>query len=108
MAVIAEMEKDLCRIRVENNMTIYTALDIKQQLVSYLDQVPQLEVDCSQVAEMDSAGLQILILLKRESIKRGTKLALINLSPAVTNVMDTLNMATYFGDVVEHQPQSNI
>lgn len=105
MPVIAEMENDLCRLRVESDMTIYTALDIKQQLIPYLENVPHLEVDCSQVTEMDCAGLQVLILLKREAIKRGVKLDLIGHSPAVTDVIDTLNMAAYFGDPIVLQTQ---
>lgn len=81
-------------------MTIYTALDLKQELFDCLGDAQSWEMDLSRVAEMDCAGLQLLVLLKREAAKRGAQLALTAHSPAVTEVIDALNMGTYFGDPI--------
>lgn len=106
MVVTSEtQEEGKCQLRVEVDMTIYTALELKQELVSCLDKVQHWELDLSQVNEMDSAGLQLLILLKREAAKRGAQLALTAHSPAVTDVIDTLNVAAYFGDPIVLQEQ---
>jgi anti-anti-sigma factor len=95
----------VCRIRIEGDMTIYTALDLKQELVPCLAEAPHLELDLSRVNEMDSAGMQLLMLLKRETGKRGSHLALSAHSPAVTEIIDTFNMAAYFGDPIVLQGQ---
>lgn len=100
MASTVEMDKDVCRVRVQGEMTIYTALELKQELVSCLRRAPQLELDLSQVNEMDSAGLQLLILLKRETAKQDGRLTLTAHSPAVTEAIDAFNMAGYFGDPI--------
>lgn len=108
MAVISEMENGMCRLRVDSDMTIYTALDLKQQLLPYLNQASHLEVDCSGVMEMDSAGLQLLILLKRGAERRGCRLALTGHSAAVMDVIDTFNMGAFFGDPIVLQGQREV
>jgi anti-sigma B factor antagonist len=100
MAVVSETEQGKCRLRIESDMTIYTALELKQELMPSLDKGQNMEVDLSLVNEMDSAGLQLLVMLKREAATRGMTLALTAHSPAVTSVLDTFNMAAYFGDPI--------
>jgi anti-anti-sigma factor len=102
-----EVEKDVCRIRVEGDMTIYTALDLKQELVPCLAKAEQLDLDLSQVNEMDTAGLQLLILLKRETAKRGTRLNITGHSNAATEVIDTFSMAGFFGDPIVMQTKGS-
>ncbi len=100
MAVVAKMKKGVCNLRIENEMTIYTALELKNELIPYLEKVPHLELDCSHVPEIDSAGLQVLVLLKREALQRGSTMAIVGHSKALTDVIDTFNMASYFGDPI--------
>jgi anti-anti-sigma regulatory factor len=47
-------------------MTIYQAQAQKEQLLAALAATEHLELDLSAVTEMDTAGLQLLLLLKRE------------------------------------------
>ncbi len=88
--------KGRCRAVVEGNLTIYEATVDKQVLLGALAKAKELEVDVSSVGEMDTAGLQLLILTKRESLKAGTVMRLVGHSAAVRNVLDTYNMAGYF------------
>lgn len=100
MNITAKTKNGICRLAIEGEMTIYTALDTKPQLLRHLAKLKELEVDLSQVTEIDSAGLQLLIMLKRETAKRNAVLRLTAHSPAVTDVIDTLNLAAYFGDPI--------
>lgn len=88
------------RLHIEDEMTIYTAAAMKNDLFQSLAECVDLELDLSKVVEMDSAGFQILWALKRESLSQGKALRLVSHSPAVLDVLDTLNMANYFGDPV--------
>lgn len=83
-----------------NDLTIYNAIDQKQMLITRLEQCARLELDLSQVAEIDTAGLQILILIKREAAKQGKELAIVAHSPAVRQTIDFCNLASFFGDPV--------
>jgi anti-anti-sigma factor len=100
MPVVASTKKGICRLRVEDDMTIYTAADLKQQLLPRLAKCKEMELDLSGVNEMDSAGLQLLVLLKREAKEKGIELRMTAHGPAVTSVIDTCNMAAYFGDPI--------
>ncbi len=86
------------RISLQEDLTIYHVLDQKQRLLDTLAQADEVELDLSQVAEMDTAGLQLLILLKREAQKAGKKAVIIAHSQAVRSVIDFCNLAAYLGD----------
>ncbi len=100
MTVHIERSDSICTLRVDGEMTIYSAAEHKAQLLDHLDECEELELDLSGVGEMDSAGLQILLLLKRESEKAGHSLRLTNHSQAVFEVLELLNMQAHFGDPV--------
>jgi ABC-type transporter Mla MlaB component len=57
-----------------------------------------LDLDLSQVSEMDTAGFQVLLLAKREALKFNKTVRLTAHSKAVTELLDLYNMASYFGD----------
>jgi anti-sigma B factor antagonist len=85
-----------CKAVIEGNMTIYEAAADKQVLLEALAAAKELEVDLSSLRELDTAGLQLLILLKRESLRAGTLMHLVGHSPASLDVLDTYNMSAYF------------
>ena len=86
------------RITLQEDLTIYHALEQKTHLLEALAQADALELDLSQVSEMDTAGLQLLILLKREAQKAGKQATIVAHSQAVRSVIDFCNLAAYLGD----------
>lgn len=90
-----------CRlITLDGDMTIYDAGEIKAQLLPILAKPGDIEIDLSRVNDMDSAGLQILMLIKRELTQRGDNLSLSSHSRAVLDIFELCNLASYFGDPV--------
>lgn len=85
---------------IEGELTIYTAADLKTKIVAALASAQPIEIDLSQVDEIDSAGLQLLMLAKRESAAAGKPLTLIKHSQAVLECLDMCNLTTVFGDQV--------
>jgi len=100
MPIRAETKDGLSLLRIAGDMTIYTAADLKQELMKHIFQPGELEIDLSEVSELDSAGLQLLILAKRESLQEGRAMRLTGHSRAVLDVLDICNLAAYFGDPV--------
>lgn len=95
----AKKSKDAISVlRIEGEMTIYRAAELKQTLLASLDQAEELEVDLAAVTELDTAGVQILILAKKQALAKQRKLRLTAHSPAVLDVLELLNLAAYFGD----------
>lgn len=82
-------------LHIEGELTIFRAMELKPVILA--DPPPQ-EIDLSGVTEMDTAGLQLLILAKRTAVAAQRELHLVRHSPAVLEVFDILNMAAYFGD----------
>jgi anti-anti-sigma factor len=91
-----------CAVVIEEDMTIYEAVDQKTKLIKALKlkKNKQMEIDLSNVNEMDTAGLQILLLLKQTAEKAKKIVLLIAHSPASLDVIDRYNLAAYFGDPV--------
>ena len=49
---------------------------------------------------MDTAGLQLLILAERESLKAGKRFSIVAHSESSLDVLDRYNLVSYFGDPV--------
>ena len=86
------------RLVLDNELTIYHALALKQQLMQALERCQMLELDLSHVSDMDTAGLQLLLLTKREAARTHKRLALVAHNPVVRQTLDFCNLASYFGD----------
>ena len=86
------------KVAIAGAMTIYGAAAAKNALLEALDGAAEVQVDLSEVAEMDTAGAQLLVLLKREAASAGKRVALSGRSPAVLEVFDCYRLAAFFGD----------
>ena len=87
-------------LAIEEEMTIFTAAQQKLRLLSFLESGDVLEIDLAKVSELDTAGLQLLILVKREAVRRGKALNFILHSKAILEVLELTNLTNAFGDQV--------
>jgi anti-sigma B factor antagonist len=85
------------RLVLEGDMTIYHASALKEQLLGALEQHSGLELDLTGVTEIDTAGCQILILLRREADRLGKSLRLAAAGGAVAEVLTFYGIAAYIG-----------
>ncbi len=86
------------RLSLTEDLTIYHALEQKNTLLDALSSTSELELDLLQVSDIDTAGLQLLILLKKEAQRTGKRVAIVAHSQAVRSVIDFCNLATELGD----------
>lgn len=96
----AEDGNDVTRIAVDGELTIYRAADLKVTVLEALRKSRVLEVDLSGVTELDTAGLQVLMLAKNTAAADKRELRLLNHSPAVVEIVEMLNLGAFFGDAV--------
>lgn len=90
-------------VLVEDNMTIYEATKQKEKLLKALKKMKkneQMEIDLSNVSEMDTAGVQVLLLIKQTAEHEKKLVLLVAHSPASLDVIDRYNLAAHFGDPV--------
>jgi len=97
---VTQQKKGVTHLAIQDEMTIYNALEQKQHLSPHLQTAQEVQIDLSAVGEIDSAGVQLLMFLKREAINHGVKLSLVQHSKAVVEVLELLNLSKHFGDPV--------
>lgn len=85
---------------IQGELTIYTAATEKHNLQEFFEKGKNLEINLSQVTEMDTAGLQVLIVLKQEAARRGKTVRYVMHSQAVLDVLEMTNLTTSFGDQI--------
>lgn len=86
------------RLTLNGDLTIYDAAEIKKRLINAVRAGSVLELDLSQVGEIDTAGFQLLALAKRESQTLEHDLHIVGHSPMVREVIEFFNMVAFFGD----------
>lgn len=82
-------------LKIEGELTIFRAMELKPVVLA---EPPVNEIDLSGVTDLDTAGVQLLMLAKKTALAQGRELHLSGHSPAVLEVFELLNVAAYFGD----------
>lgn len=89
---IGESPRTLC---IQGELNIFRASELKQALLA--EPAPA-EIDLSGVTEIDTAGLQLLMLVKKHARRSGREVRLVAHSAAVIELFEMLHIAGYFGD----------
>ncbi|WP_191489167.1 MULTISPECIES: lipid asymmetry maintenance protein MlaB [unclassified Pseudomonas] len=97
MPIICQADTSTPHLGIEGEMTIYTAAQLYAELVPFLALASPLDIDLSQVTEIDGAGLQLLMLAKRETLRTGVALQLSGHSQAVLEVFELCDLAGTLG-----------
>lgn len=84
----------------QGDLTIYTAQEHKAQLLSAMNKQAPLQINLAEVTDIDTAGLQLLVLAKQESKRRNMPLTITGHSRAVLDVIELCNLSGFFGDPV--------
>lgn len=106
MAITIDTDDEQCRVTIAGDLTIFTAQEWKTALLAPLVDSGNIEVDLSAVSDIDTAGLQLLIMLKLEAFTRDKTLQLIGHSAAVREIIDLCDLGAFFGDPVVIQSQA--
>ncbi|MGI9134220.1 MAG: STAS domain-containing protein [Rhodoferax sp.] len=94
-------------LRLEGELSIYRADELKHALIEPLQSGVRLVVDLAAVTELDTCGLQLLMLAKRTAQKLQGELQLVRHSPPVLEVFELLNVAAFFGDHLVIEPSDS-
>lgn len=100
------IDKPQGRLRLNCDLTIFQAAQLWPALQEALAQVQ--EVDLGAVNEFDTAGVQLLLMLKRAAAQHNRPLHLVNHSPALTEVLGLINVAGLLGDPVVLPPEEEM
>ncbi|MCG6168002.1 STAS domain-containing protein [Leptospira sp. FAT2] len=89
------------RLNLEGELTIYEASELKGKLDAVRkDSYSFLEIDLSKVTKMDTACLQILLVLKKEAKTNETNVRLVNHSHSVLRLIDLYGLTGFLRDKI--------
>jgi anti-anti-sigma factor len=90
---------------VDGDLTIYTAAEQKAKLLpAFRSPYSIVELDLAQVREIDTAGMQLLILGCRVTVAVGSALRLTQISPGVASLIELLELEQTFERARDHCP----
>lgn len=84
-------------IQLDGELTIYRAAELKPLLVPLPAGDGAIELDLGAVDEIDTAGLQLLLLARREAAAASRAFRLTARSRAVDEALSLLNLNAEFG-----------
>jgi anti-sigma B factor antagonist len=88
----------VARINIEGELNIFTSAALKLRLLDAIVAGKEVEVDLSQVSEIDSAGIQLMVAAKSEAAAQRKPLHFTGHSPAVFDIVELYDLSGYFGD----------
>jgi anti-anti-sigma factor len=93
-------KKAVASLKIEGEMNIFTAAALRQRLLDALGSSEEMEVDLTEVSEIDSAGIQLMVAAKLEATARDKALRFTGHSPAVFEMIELYDLSGHFGDPV--------
>lgn len=98
MANVNNKNQQRSHIAITGELTIYTAMKLKDQLLTGISTTKELELNLSEVDEIDASGLQLLVMIKQQAAILGNVLLFTAHSPVVVELIDLSGLAGFFGD----------
>lgn len=80
---------------LSGELTIFSVQDIRNRLLETLALLDEVSFDLNEVTEIDTAGLQLMLLAKR---KPGKTVRFVNHSDEVLHMLDLANLGQLLGD----------
>ena len=95
MSMDVEHQGTSTRVTLGGELTIYNVAQIKAALSELMREAKEAEVDLSGIGDIDSAGLQLMLIVKRHA---DCAVRFVNHSPEVLRLIDLANLGGALGD----------
>lgn len=95
MSIDVKCDSDVAQATLTGELNIYTVAEIKAGLASCMELADRVEVDLFGVSDIDTAGLQLMLIAKREP---GKDVRFVNHPACVLRLIDLANLAGALGD----------
>ena len=104
MKVNVKSDQEICSIALEGDMTIYTAMQCKNDMLAPLQECRAIDVDLSGVYEIDTSGLQILALFLKETDIRNIRVRFSAVSESVREFLNFCGLGNVLGTPEDSAP----
>jgi len=87
-------------INISGDMTIYEAGEVRDLFSNALAEKKNINVNLTNVSEIDSSGLQLMVALKNDASENDLSVQYSSHSQSVIDLLDLFDMTSYFGDPI--------
>lgn len=94
------IETETGRLRLQCDLTIFQAAELWRSMSGAIAEQTSVEIDLAEVSEIDTAGMQLLLMLKRAAANERRELRLVNHSPAIVQALGLVDVSRLLGDPV--------
>ncbi|WP_426304445.1 STAS domain-containing protein [Acidovorax facilis] len=96
-------------LAIVGEFNIFTAMETKALLMDAIAAAPEdsdseIGVELSQVTDIDSAGLQLMVMARREALRQGKRLRFMRYSESVADLVALCDMTAPFGTFASSDP----
>jgi anti-sigma B factor antagonist len=77
-----------CLLQIEGDMTIYNAAELGENMLEFIEGFKEFEVDMSTVNEIDTAGIQLLLQLKKKAQAEERTIQLLGCNEEMRDLFD--------------------
>lgn len=95
MGIEIKRENGTARVALAGELTIYNVAKIKAGLADAMTGATEIEIDLSGINDADSAGLQLMLIAKRNP---GKRVRFVNHPPPLLRLIDLANIGGLLGD----------
>lgn len=95
MSIHLEHTQSGARVSLSGELTIYNVAQVKGELAVAMRDFGEIEVDLAGVGDIDTAGLQLMLIAKRHP---DCRVRFVNHSPEVLRLVDLANLGEALGD----------
>lgn len=101
-----EIAQARCQIAMTGELNIYTATEWRDRLINESTGHEDIEIDLSDVDEIDCAGLQLLLALQRQTGNEGRQLHFARCSGAVRSFLEFTRQTHLLGNADNEEAQA--
>lgn len=89
-------------LAIAGEFNIFTATTVKQRLLDAIaeTQAVDIDIDLADVTEIDTAGLQLMVMVKREGASLGKNVHFTGHSEPVVDLIELCDLTGFFGDPI--------
>lgn len=87
------LDTEATQLTLSGELTIYSVHELRELLLRAIDENRDIDVDMSEVSEVDTAGLQLVLLARREVEARGQQLRISGCDSEVREALAFYNLA---------------
>jgi anti-sigma B factor antagonist len=84
-------------LALSGDLTVGGAQELKALLMKFVTENENPEIDLLNVAQIDTTGVQLLLLARREATHAGKSLKWLGFSLAVEDILELLNLSDLLG-----------